>query len=121
MPEGCILTLRREVASSISPDSEEYKKIVDSVKKDFMEEKAKMEVEFAKILKDKDIEITMQKVTIQHLQDALVALKRGQPFPVPPSSYNANNPIVVLNGSGTAGSNNNGGSGVSNSGKVFEI
>ncbi|CAL8097282.1 unnamed protein product [Orchesella dallaii] len=49
-------------------------------------EKQEMEERYRKELQDRDIEIRMQKVTIQHLQDAYVALKRGQPIPVPQSS-----------------------------------
>ncbi|XP_021965155.1 uncharacterized protein LOC110860430 isoform X3 [Folsomia candida] len=56
----------------------------------FEMEKLQLVEDFTKQLKDKDIEITMQKVTIQHLQNSLVAMKRGQPFPVPDSSNNAN-------------------------------
>jgi len=59
-------------------------------------------------MNDKDIEITMQKVTIQHLQDALVAVKRGVPIPIPQNSTSVKP------------SNSNGSNGV-NCGKVFEI
>lgn len=56
----------------------------------FEMEKSALQEDYLKQLKDKNIEIKMQKVTIEHLQTCLVALKRGQPFPVPNSANNAN-------------------------------
>lgn len=57
-------------------------------------EKRDMEEFYKKVLHEKDIELRMQKVTIQHLQDAYVALKRGQPIPIP---HNVTGNKIVVN------------------------
>lgn len=67
-------------------------------------EKVEMEERFRKELQEKNIELTMQKVTIQHLQDAYVALKRGQPIPVP---QNVTGNKIIVNGNGTANGHHN--------------
>ena len=54
------------------------------VEKEVTEEVHKKEME------KKDVEITMQKVTITHLQDAYIALKTGQPY-VPSTRNHTNN------------------------------
>jgi len=65
---GCV-----ELLSTVSS-------IVDTCKQQQMDLEAMRED-----IRNKDIEITMQKVTLQHLQDALVAAKKGLSFVPTPS------------------------------------
>lgn len=93
-----------EQASESENKCQQQQESIQELLNRLAKEKQEMEEHFRKELQDKDIELKMQKVTIQHLQDAYVALKRGQPIPVP---QNVTGNKIVVNGSSNGHHHNN--------------